>query len=187
MKVKTLSPEVRHIWKVAIVVQAVRGFVVGLAIFIYVPTLYEKFAFLSNPNVALTLVGIVIIVNNALDVCFEIPTGAIGDAIGRKWAVVTSFGLNMVFCLLLGLVVVLINSLTWALAITLLAVVFYSLAYTFFSGTFTAWCVDQLRSTGPQIGYEHLLSKANTWYLLGVMMGGVLSIVLYLNELMHAP
>ncbi len=71
------------------------------------------------------------------------------------------------------------QSLGLILTIGILANVAFGFAYTFFSGTFTAWCVDSLREKAPDIGYEHLLSRAYTYNFLAQIIGGVLGVLFY--------
>ncbi|MDO8527402.1 MAG: MFS transporter [Deltaproteobacteria bacterium] len=183
MNLKTLSPEVRHIWSVAKVVQGVMGFTMGIYIFSWGPLFYEKLTEISTPQTGMTLTTFLFGVHMALIAFLEVPTGAIGDTIGRKWTVVWSFVCRMAFFLVLSFVSF-ANSLPIVLALGIIAMIAFGFSYTFFSGTFTAWCVDSLREKAPHIGYEHLLSRAYTYNFVAQIFGGVLGVLFYLK---HVP
>lgn len=183
MDIKALKPEVRQIWKVAKVVQSVMGFTMGLYIFTYGPLFYEKLVEASNPKLGMTLTTLLAGMMFGLMAFLEVPTGAIGDAIGRKWTVVWSFFSKMFFFVFLAFIPF-TNSIPLLLLFGSLANVAFGFAYTFFSGTFTAWCVDSLRERAPDVGYEHLLSRAYTYNFISQILGGVLGVLLYL---WHVP
>lgn len=183
MDFKALSPEVRQIWRVAKVVQSVMGFTMGLYIFTFGPLFYEKLSQASDPKLGMTLASLWFGIHMALIAFLEVPTGAMGDAIGRKWTVVWSFVARMLFFIFL-VWIPFFNSISLILVFGILAAVAFGFAYTFFSGTFTAWCVDSLRERAPDIGYEHLLSRAYTYNFIFQVFGGVLGVLLYL---WHVP
>jgi len=160
------------------VVQGVMGFTMGLYVFTYGPLFYEKFSEVSNPKLGMTLTTLWFAIMTALITFLEVPTGAIGDAIGRKWTVVWSFVCRMMFFILMAFVSF-SGSVSIALTLGVLSAVFFAFAYTFFSGTFTAWCVDSLREKAPDIGYEHLLSRAYTCNFLAQIIGGILGVLFY--------
>jgi len=184
MDIKKLSPEVRQIWRVAKVVQGVMGFTMGLYMYTYGPLFYEKLTQASNPKLGMTLATLWFGIHLALIAFLEVPTGAIGDAIGRKWTVVWSFVCKMLFFVLFTFIPFL-NSISMILTFGILANIAFGFAYTFFSGTFTAWCVDSLREKAPDIGYEHLLSRAYTYNFIAQIFGGVIGVTLYLRHISY--
>ncbi|MBI4237462.1 MAG: hypothetical protein HY696_03460 [Deltaproteobacteria bacterium] len=103
------------------------------------------------------LAGIWLTTGYALQGLLEVPTGAIGDAIGRKRTVLWSLLCRTGFFLCLAITTVAPNIVA-AFCIAMLANIAFAFCYTFFSGAFTAWCVDSLRQKAPEIGYEHILS-----------------------------
>lgn len=179
MDIKKLSPEVRQIWKVAKVVQGVMGFTMGLFIFTNGPLFYEKLTQASNPKLGMMLTTFLYGLLYGLMALLEVPTGAIGDAIGRKWTIVWSFFCRMLFFIFLAFIPF-SNSVTLIMILATLAHIAFGFAYTFYSGTFTAWCVDSLREKGPDIGYEHLLSRAYTYNFVAQIGGGICGVLLYL-------
>lgn len=183
MDFKTLSPEVRQIWRVAKVVQSVMGFTMGLYLFIHGPLFYEKLALVGEPKLAMTLTALLLGILSVLIAFLEVPTGAIGDAIGRKWTVVSSLFCRMFFFVFLTFIP-LVSSVNLIISFGVLAHLAMAFAYTFYSGTFTAWCVDSLREKAPNIGYEHLLSRAYTYNFLAQIFGGVISVLFYV---WHVP
>ncbi|MDP2600822.1 MAG: MFS transporter [Deltaproteobacteria bacterium] len=178
MNIKSLSPEVRHIWRVAKVVQGVMGFTMGLYVFTYGPLFYEKLSHASDPKLGMTLTTLWFAIMTALITFLEVPTGAIGDVIGRKWTVVWSFVCRMCFFIFLA-AISFSQSITLVLTLGIIAALFFGFSYTFFSGTFTAWCVDSLRERAPDIGYEHLLSRSYTYNFLAQILGGILGVLFY--------
>lgn len=184
MDIKALPADVRHIWKVAKVVQSAMGFTMGLYLYTYGPLFYEKLAEASNPKLGMTLTSLWFGIQYALIAFLEVPTGAIGDTIGRKMTVVWSFFCRMLFFILLAFIPFL-NSISFVLTLAILAAVAFGFAYTFFSGTFTAWCVDSLREKAPDIGYEHLLSRAYTYNFIAQILGGILAVLFYVWHLAY--
>lgn len=179
MDIKSLPEEVQHIWKVAKVVQGVMGFTMGLYVFTYGPLFYEKLVSASNPEMGMILSSLWFGTQYALLAFLEVPTGAIGDAIGRKWTVVMSFVFRACFFACFAFIPF-ANTVSLILTFGILANIAFGFGYTFFSGTFTAWCVDSLRERAPNIGYEHLLSRAYTYNFIAQIFGGVLGVVFYL-------
>ena len=179
MDVKSLAPEVRQIWSVAKVVQGVMGFTMGLYLFTWGPLFYEKLQIVSDPKLAITLTAVLIGITNFLIAFLEVPTGAIGDAVGRKKTVVWSLFCRMMFFIFLAWVPF-VHSIPSIFTLGILVTVAFGFSYTFFSGTFTGWCVDSLREKAPDIGYEHLLSKAYTYNFVAQLFGGVLGVSAYL-------
>lgn len=182
MKMQTLPSPVRRIFHIACIVQAGKGFALGVALFIWGTLLFETFSRLSNQGMALTLTAVLIQCNNGLRMLLEVPTGAFADVLGRKRAVVWSLAFCMGDLLLLALIPF-GTSVAVTMGIMVLSIISYGFSYTLFSGTFTAWCVDQLRVLAPDVGYEQLLGRANTCNLLACLAGGILGVGLFLQGL----
>lgn len=155
----------------------------GLYLYTYGPLFYEKLAQVSTPSLGMTCTTLLFAIQHALAVFLEVPTGAIGDTIGRKWTVVWSLVCRMLFFIFLTFIPF-AHSVAFVLILGILGAIAFGFSYTFFSGTFTAWCVDSLREKAPTIGYEHLLSRAYTYNFLAQIIGGVLGVLLYL---WHVP
>lgn len=106
---------------------------------------------------------------------FEVPTGVIADAAGRR----ISF--------LLGAATLLVSTMAYlglwyveaGIGWWILASAFIGLGFTFFSGATEAWLVDALTATGYQGAIEEVFGKAQTTVgfatLLGTIGGGFLA------------
>lgn len=185
MDFKTLFPEIKAIWRVVKVVQMARGFSTGLYLFTYGPYLYENFGGLLGGSNAMLLTTTWFAVGLALEALLEVPTGAIGDAIGRKRTVLWSLICRVIFFLFLALVSVTSNvAATFTIAI--LANIAFAFSYTFFSGTFTAWWVDSLRQKAPNLGYEHFAARGYTLDFIARLFGGVIGVLCYTNGIAYA-
>ncbi|MDO8528251.1 MAG: MFS transporter [Deltaproteobacteria bacterium] len=176
-------PEVRKLWRITLVVQSVLGFTNGLYLFTYGPYFYEKFGGTINPSTAMLLTTILLGVRQGLVALFEVPTGALADAIGRAHVVFLSLVFRVFFFLFLS-VIWLCNSPTTAFAWGLLASIAFALNYTFFNGAFSAWCVETLREKAPHVSYGWLSSRFYSYQFFAYIVGGVLAVYLYL---LHIP
>lgn len=182
MQLSAFPPAVRRIFFIACVVQAGKGFVLGVALFIWGPLLFETFEKMTDHAAAITLMAILIQCQSVWRMLLEVPTGAFADVLGRKRAAVWSFAFGMLYLLFLAFVPF-STSIALTMVLVVLSIFAYGFYYTFFSGSFTAWCVDQLQSVAPDLGYEHVLSRSNTCNLLACMAGGLLGVGLYLQDL----
>ena len=172
------NPAAERIRKIALVVRGVQGFVLGVALYIWGPLFYEQLVKVIDPAAAMSLTTLLYGVESLLISLLEIPTGALGDVLGRKWSVVTSQACQMVNLILLAFVPF-CHSLELVLLVGLLAVFTFALTYTFFSGSFTAWCVDSLRQCAPDLGYEQILAPVQRRYAIAQLFGAVVGISLY--------
>jgi len=110
-------------------------------------------------------------------VLFEVPTGVLADTRGRR----TSF--------LVGVLVLLVTTLAYALAATLgasllvfaLVSVLVGLGFTFYSGAVEAWLVDALEATGFQGSLDPVFARGSmvTGFamLIGSIGGGALGMI----------
>lgn len=180
MDVKSLKPEVRQIWRIVKIVQMTMGFTMGLYLFTYGPYLYESFGGKVDVKTAMLLSTIWFAIDAGLNAVLEVPTGAIGDALGRKKTVLWSLITRMMFFILMALIsITAVIPMTFSVA--LLAAIFFNIAYTLYSGSFTAWCVDSLRRTAPDLGYEHILSRGFTFNFITQILGAVIGILCYIQ------
>ena len=177
---KCPHPGAEKVWRVAMTVKGVLGIIIGCSTFIWGVLFYEQFASISTPAFAIGMTTGLYGLLKVLNMLLEIPTGAIGDALGRKWSVVLSYGTGMFYFLLMALIPF-CSHLGFLIGVAIAAMCMSALSFTFFSGSFTAWCVDTLRHQAPDVGYEQLLAPANRFYFVGLLVGGVASIFLYLN------
>lgn len=184
MRLKDLTPDVRHIWRVALVVQAVEGLTLGLEYFIWGPLFYEKLSEVTDPATGMMFTAMLIGLTDLASAFLEVPTGAIGDVLGRKWSVVCSYLSRIIFFALLAMIPF-CHSMSLVFILGIGSAIAYAFSHTFFSGSFTAWCVDSLRERAPDLGYEHLLARTQTVRSLARLLGGLISIVLFIEHLAY--
>lgn len=185
MRSKALPSEIRRIWRIAIVIQSILGLSGGVSMYTWGPLFFEKLSSGSDPHLGITLTTALISLQNILRALLEVPTGAIGDVIGRRWTVALSLACYMLYSVLMSFVAI-AHTISWIVPLGIFAVVTYVFHYTFFSGTFTAWCVDSLRERDPNIGYEHILAPSYTANFIANIVGGAFGILLYVEGLVHA-
>ena len=108
-------------------------------------------------------------------VAFEVPTGVVADAVGRRASYLLGAATLLVSTLLyLYMWQTSAPFLAWAAASVLLG-----LGFTFFSGATEAWLVDGLHATGYQGSLESAFARGQiatgTAMLTGTIAGGVLA------------
>lgn len=170
-----LPDAARKVWQVAMVVRGAQGFVLGVSLYTWGPFLYEQLVQYVTPSTAITLTTFFFGLEKFLITVLEVPTGAFGDAAGRKLSVVYSFACWSVAYLVLA-TIPFTTSLPFMIGLSSLFVLCFALYYTFFSGSFTAWCIEKLRVTAPEVGYEQILAPAQTTNALTVLAGALLGI-----------
>ena len=178
-------PEVRKLWWITLIVQSGVGFTNGLYLFTYGPYFYEKFGGAIDPAMAMLLTTILLGVRQGLVALFEVPTGALADAIGRTHIVILSLVFRVFFFLFLA-VIWLCSTPSYAFAWGLLASIAFALNYTFFNGAFSAWCVETLREKAPHVSYGWLSSRFYSYQFFSYILGGVLAVCFYLLKMPFA-
>jgi len=108
-------------------------------------------------------------------VVFEVPTGVVADARGRRLSFLLGAGTLMVATLLYVFMwQVHAGLIAWAIVSVLLG-----LGFTFFSGATTAWLVDALNATGFRGPLESVFARAQivagAAMLTGSVLGGVIA------------
>lgn len=172
------QPAIKKIWNVVRVVKITMGFTFGLYLFTYGPYFYEKFGGNASAQSAILLTSIILALRQGLVALLEVPTGAVGDTIGRVNTVIWSLTCRMFFFLGLSLLAIFV-SIPIAFTVAVIASIAFAFAYTFYSGTFTAWCVDSIREADSDIGYEHILSRGYTYEFTFQIFGAIIGIVCY--------
>src|SRR3989338_9358909 len=89
-KVQRIHPDIKDIWLVTRVVQITLGFSLGLYLYTYGIFFFEKFGGEGSPQ-ALKLTALIYMIMFFVELFAEVPTGAIGDFIGRKKTGMVSF------------------------------------------------------------------------------------------------
>ena len=171
------------IWKVVRVVKLVEGFSYGVLQYIYSAYLFiwlKSVGFHGAINVAILF----FILNQVLILLSEVPTGAIGDCIGRKKSVI----LACIFAslsLALKVAYPFIGSTTLFLVIAILTTVFGSISYAFYSGSFVAWIVDSLHEKERDDLKGELLSHSFEYRFSGQLIGALLTLSLFMHQLTY--
>lgn len=183
MKYKDCSPEIKKIWKVAYVVQGVRGFASGSILYLWGTFFYEKFTATNglSPLEAIKLCALFFGLSKIFQVFLEVPTGVIGDVIGRKWTVMLSYLSWMLLFIFMALIPF-ISNINAILVLGILIMLLEALNLTFFSGAFIAWCVDSLQKAHPGFGYEMVISSSYTFLFLCQILGGAICVYTYLSN-----
>ena len=111
-----------------------------------------------------------IIVSTSLITIFfaEIPTGAISDVFGRRFAVIAS-GVMLLF----ANIIFLFGNHYY---LFILAQIFVGIAYAFFSGSLDSWMVEHIKL--DKINLDHVFIVKNKWVNGGVIVGGLIGGVL---------
>jgi MFS family permease len=130
--------------------------------------------FLLDAGLSLTQAFIANAAYTAGMVIFEIPTGVIADAFGRRLSFMLGAGTLLVTTLAyLGLWYLEAGIWWWILVSALIG-----LGFTFFSGATEAWLVDALRATGYEGSVETVFGKGQAAggaaTLVGSIAGGLL-------------
>lgn len=178
-KTPRIHPAIKDIWMVARIVQMTIGFHLGLYLYTYGVFFYESFGGNKNP-LALTLTATTFIIGQLLTLISEVPTGAIGDYIGRKKTVIVSFIFRTLFFFFLSWVAF-IPSVVGAFIVSAIAVICFGIGYTFYSGSFVAWVVDSLRERNHSEGVGIILGRSYGHMALAQMVGAIIGLSLYLT------
>jgi MFS family permease len=130
--------------------------------------------FLLDAGLSLTEAFIANAAYTAGMMIFEVPTGVIADAFGRRLSYILGAGTLLVTTLAyLGLWYVEADIWWWILVSALIG-----LGFTFFSGATEAWLVDALRATGFEGSVETVFGKGQAAggaaTLVGTIAGGFL-------------
>ena len=179
------NPHARNIWWIALVTQVLVGFTNGLYVYMWGPYLYERLGGATKPEIAMFLTTILLGIRQGMVALLEVPTGALADAIGRAQTVVMSWVARAIFfSALTALWVCHSTSLSFTCAV--IASLAFAISYTMFNGAFSSWCVEMLRERAPEVSYSWLVSRFHSYQMMGVCVGGALSVVLYVNHLAYA-
>ncbi|MCK5062053.1 MFS transporter [Candidatus Parcubacteria bacterium] len=119
--------------------------------------------YLTIPNVTPQGIGIILLAGSLSGFLFEIPSGYISDKIGHKQA------------LILGKSLLIFSSLFFLIAnnilVLILASVFMSIAYSFFSGTGSAFMYETLHALKKEKDYTRIMGKIRSiGYLVPVIL-----------------
>jgi MFS family permease len=166
----------RDIWKTTLTIKLNQGFGTGLTSFIYRIFLFEHFG--AN-GFAIKFVALLVILNSLFTLLLEVPTGAIGDYIGRKKAVILSF-IFVSLCFLFKTSIYFSPELHLSMILAIAAEILNAIGYAFFSGTFFAWLVDSVRTNSIEEGHGPLIAKGTSYTHVGRIVGSAISLTAYL-------
>jgi len=171
------SKELDHLQFTTTLVKVAYGLDLGLLQFIYQVFLYDHF----GGNAQALKITVSLMVLSAIVILFsEVPTGAWGDYVGRKKAIIACFlfaGVASFFRSWIYFIPSYFSSL--ALAVTV--VLFNGFSHTLFSGTFTAWVTDSAKKLKATEGHGPILARAASYGMLAKILGAVISLALYLS------
>lgn len=176
--------QIKPIWRIVQVVQISKGLDAGVNLYIIGPYFYDTFRKVCNDQQALFYATVLWAVFFGLIALLEIPTGALGDTLGRSKVVILStimrvlYGLSLVsifFC----------HTLPAIFIVGLFSRVINALAYTFFNGNFSAWAVDSIKERDSSFGYERLLGRGHAYYSWSSILGAIIGITAYLHHISY--
>ncbi|HUT27103.1 MAG TPA: MFS transporter [Methanomassiliicoccales archaeon] len=144
---------------VYVVNQTMHWFIIGLTLPIIILYMISK-------GLDLFQAGLVLSVYSGTVILLELPTGGLGDAIGRKRVYMYSLAMSLVS----GVVLLFASGLLWFV----LGFVFYGVARALSSGSMDAWFVDEFGKTKPAGDLQTALAKANIFIPLGIGAGSLI-------------
>lgn len=177
-----LTTSMRRHWLLGAIVQATVG--LGLGVFEATGGAYffDCFSTVVGTSIAIVLTTTLLAFRHGLIAFLEVPAGALADSIGRVNVVIMSFALRVGFFLFLA-ALALSGSVAGVLFFGIIASLFWSFSYTFFTGSFSAWCVDRLREVGPDVSVAWLVSRLQSHYLGATTLGAAMGIIFYIYNL----
>ena len=179
LNLKTIRPkDPNYVYRIASKIEAANGFGLTLYICVLGPFFYNYFKEFMSEGQAVSLSALIFGIRSLFMALFEIPTGVIGDSIGRKKTIVWSLCFNSIFFLTLSLIPF-VTSKIFVIVLAILSQFFYAIAKTFYSGTFQAWCVDTFRENNEGKNYGELISRIEIWNGVGQIVGAVLGVVTF--------
>lgn len=170
------NPALREIWSITRLVKSTYGFNLGLMQFTYQVFLYDHFG--SNQKALSWTVSLLILLSIFI-LLAEVPTGALGDYLGRKKTIVLCFVVATV-AYFFRTWIYFVPSPFYSLILAVFATIFYALSYTLFSGCFTAWIVDSVRGCQGNNDYGPILARAASHMMLAKILGAAIGLSLYL-------
>lgn len=175
--------ELRQIWRVTMVTMSNFGFTAGLYLYTWAAYFHDLFIERqASEETAMMLMAIQLMLHLGLIALLEVPLGAVGDALGRRKTVLWSLIFRAFF--FAGLAgMVFFETLFTTYMCLIFASIAFSINYTLFSGTFTAWLVDSCIEQSPTFGYERLIGRCYMYRQVTIALGCLVGMYLYLHEL----
>lgn len=170
----------RDIQLVASIVRVMWGVGLGSTLFTFTPYAY---GLLGGDEHALTLSVVVFAFLQLCILSLEVPTGALGDHLGRRKTVILACGIYAL-CFLVYMALALSSNVTVVFGIALFSAFCYAVCYTLLSGSLVAWIVDSLRERQVAEGPNAIMARAHAHGYLGILVGTLVSVPCYLYDAM---
>ena len=174
---RSINPLVKDVWHIVRTAEGIYGLNLGLNQFIYYIFLYGKFG--SN-SWALHRAVFILLTMQLGCFLFEVPTGALGDYIGRKKTVVLCF-----FTAALGFLfragICFFSTPNSSFTLAVIATSISALSYTLLSGSFTSWIVDTVKERNISDGYGAIFARGSSIMLFMKIVGAMIGMFLFLN------
>ncbi len=177
-----INSAAKRIWSIGLVVQVIVGLSFGLFEAIGGVYFFSCLSTVTSTANAIFLSTALLGLRHGLIALMEVPAGALADTIGRAHVVTLSFAIRIGFFVAMA-ALSLKGSLMFVVMWGVLASIFWSISYTFFTGSFTAWCVDRLREDAPGFSYGWLVTRLQSYFLAAAATGTGFGIYLYVSNL----
>lgn len=122
-------------------------------------------------GINLLQIGLTMAIYSLTVVLFELPTGGLADALGRKRVTLLAYGFTTLFSV--------IFLFAFSFPIFLLSFAVYGIGRALASGALDAWFIDALQTADPEIDIQPPLAHAGTFSLAalaaGSLLGGVIA------------
>ena len=175
--VSPANPLLKDVWQVSRIAYGTYGLALGLMQFVFYVFLYDK---LGADALALKKSVFIFLLTSLACFFLEVPIGALGDYIGRKKTVVLSFFTAAVAYFFRSWIYF-APSPNFAFVLAITSVLFHSISYTLFSGSFVAWIVDTVKGRNVKEGYGPLLARGSSVMLLMKIVGAMIGMSLFLS------
>ena len=172
----------RSIFLQALVLRGLFGFTLGLYLFVYPLTIFEAVGGDANKYTPL-LFGAVFTFGILLEALLELPLGALGDIKGYKFTLTGSFLFRSLYFVGLYFLTTpfILNHLDFSALLSFVTIGTFSIAYTLWSGTNSAWLYESVEKYGDESKYERFLSSILSMHYSALILGAIIGAWLYFN------
>ena len=139
---------------------------------------YMFLYFNQNLNLSFSVINLALVVFILTDIIFELPTGAIGDVLGRKWQAI--LGMLIMTVGAFGLYYTVFS---WHLMISYAII---GIGWAFLYGAREAWMVDNLKKLKLKNLVHIFFAHAKTAFLIGAIFGPFVASYLVLRFSMRS-
>lgn len=174
-----MKPALRKIWILSLIVQISVGLTIGAFEATGGAYFFDCLKNHMGMSSALLLTTGLLSFRHGLIALLEVPAGALADSIGRVKVVVMGFVLRAIFFVALA-ALGFSGNLSLAIFWGIIASLFWPFSYTFYTGVFTAWCIDRLGEDAPDVSYAWLVSRIQSYNLGSAPIGTAIGILFYI-------